>query len=131
MLLEQGKFFGGLPRDASDFLKIGVEQNYDEKPGLSVKAYEWQVLLPAAATWLIIAGRAIYSHCLNDEVEGLQADIETQAGWGGGSWTMQRWTLWKAQLEKFVKREDFNDECRAVAMQAVRKMVEVEARHER
>lgn len=130
MLLEQGEFIGGLPIYASDFLKIGVEQNYDEKPGLSAKAYEWQVLLPAAATWLIIAGRTIYSHCLNDEVEDLQADVETQAGWGGGSWTMQRWTLWKAHLQKFAKREDFNDECRAVAMQAVQKMAEVEARHE-
>jgi hypothetical protein len=92
-----------------------------------VKAYEWQVLLPVTAIWLIVAGRAIYSHCLNDEVEDLRADIETQARWGGGSWTMQRWTLWKTQLEKFAKREDFNDECRAVAMQTVQKMVEVEA----
>ena len=130
MLLEQGEFMGGLPRYASDFLKMGLEQDHDEKAALSVKAYEWQVLLPVTAIWLIVAGRAIYSHCLNDEVEDLRADIETQARWGGGSWTMQRWTLWKTQLEKFAKREDFNDECRAVAMQTVQKMVEVEERHQ-
>jgi len=69
----------------------------------------------------------IYGHCLGNEVEDLEADIETQAGWGGGSWTMQRWTLWKSQLERFAGRDDFDDERRAIAMQAMQKMTEVEA----
>jgi len=108
---------------------MGIEQDYDDKTDLSAKPYEWKVLLPAAATWLTIAGRAIYSHCLADEVEDLQAVAETQGGWGGGSWTMQRWTLWKAQLEQFAGRDDFDNERRAVAMQAARKMLEAEVGH--
>lgn len=129
MCLERDEFIEGLPRHASDFLCMGVEQNYEHTSELSVRAYEWEVLLPVAAEWLLIACRAMYSHCLNDEVEDLQADAETQAGWGGGSWTMQRWTLWKAQLERFSTRSDFNDKCRAIAMQAAQKMAEVEATH--
>lgn len=108
---------------------MGIEQNYDARSELSVKAYECEVLLPIAATWLHIAGKAIHSHCLNEEVEDLKADIETQAGWGGGSWTMQRWALWKAQLQGFSKRDDFNEECRATAAQAAQKMAEAEAKH--
>jgi hypothetical protein len=129
MLLERGEFTGSLPRHASDCLNMGIEQDYDDKSDLSAKAYEWKVLFPAAATWLTIAGKAIYSHCLNDEVEDLQANDETQGGWGGGSWTLQRWTLWKAQLERFTGRRDFDDERRAIAMQAVQKMLEAEAGH--
>ena len=129
VLLERGEFFGGLPRYASDFLRMGIEQDYDDRSELSAKAYEYEVLIPAAATWLTIAGKAIYSHCLNDEVEDLQADVQAQAGWGGGSWTMQRWDLWKAQLEGFSRRDDFNDECRAIATQALQKMLEAEAGH--
>jgi len=40
---------------------------------------------------------------------------------------MQRWTLWKSQLERFAGRDDFDDERRAIAMQAMQKMTEVEA----
>lgn len=43
---------------------------------------------------------------------------------------MQRWTLWKAQLENLPRGKISTTRCRAVAMQTVQKMVEVEAGYE-
>lgn len=95
-----------------------------------MKPFEWQVLVPVAATWLIEAGAVIYDHCLNDEIEDPTASGDIQAGWGGGSWTMQRWAYWKTQLQTFTERRDMNEKCRDFAAKAVRKMEKVEGQHQ-
>ena len=129
MLLERGVFTTGLPRKASDALKLGLEQAYDEENDRNMKPFEAQVLVPAAATWLLVAGKTIYNHCLNGEIEQYGADIKTCEGWGGGTWTRARWEYWAEQLQEFAGRDDMNDECRAIAAQAVAKMAEIEMQH--
>lgn len=126
-LLERGDFISGLPMQVSDCLSMGIEQDYNDKKDVNMKPLEWQVLLPTASTWLIIAGKVIYDHCLNNEVEDPGADAETQTGWGGGTWTVQRWGFWKAQLGAFAERKDMDDECRGFAARAVQRMTEVES----
>jgi hypothetical protein len=80
---------------------------------------EWEALLPLAAAWVSIAGEAIYSHCVSDDESN---------GWG--TWEVQRWEEWKKQLERFSKRDDFNEECWGPAAQTLRKMIEIEAGHQ-
>ncbi|GAB7325712.1 hypothetical protein MBLNU13_g09679t1 [Cladosporium sp. NU13] len=81
---------------------------------------EWEVLLPVATTWLLISGKAIYEHCLEESLYD---------GWETDTWDLQRWNLWKQQLEQFAERDDFNAECRSLTSQTVKKMVEVEVEH--
>ena len=48
-----------LPEQADHFLGNGIENPHDNDEH-SVKAKEWKVLSPAAATWLKISGKAIF-----------------------------------------------------------------------
>jgi hypothetical protein len=123
VLLSKNKFASGLPWFTSYFLKIGLEHSYDEKfEGITrLSREEWETLIPAATTWLLIAGKTIYEHCHEDDLYD---------GWEKGTWDMQRWNLWKQQLGTFGKGEDFNDECRRLALQTLKKMAEVEAGHQ-
>lgn len=109
----------------SCFLKVGLEHPWDANSEYTARVDrdEWKTLIPMATTWLLIAGKAIYEHC-HCRKEDLYG------GWQKGTWNLQRWNLWKQQLETFAKRGDFDDECRGLASQTVRKMVEVEAEYE-
>ena len=122
MLLSEKKFASGLPWFTSYFLKIGLEHSYDERfeDTTRVSRDEWETLIPAATTWLLIAGRTIYEHCQEDDLYD---------GWEKGTWNLQRWNLWKQQLGTFGEGEDFNDECRGLALQTVKKMAAVEAEY--
>lgn len=122
VLLERGECAFVLPLEASITLQMGLEHSYDEgsyEVG-RVEADDAPILIPAAAIWLLIAGRTIYDHCLGDE---------TDDGWHMGTWDRQRWERWKTQLGEFAESDDFNEECRDVAAQAVAKMLEIEMEH--
>jgi hypothetical protein len=120
-LLERGEFASAFPTEASFILHMTLEHSYDENSNYlaQVDDDEWEALLPLAAAWLSIAGEAIYSHCVSDDESN---------GWG--TWEVQRWEEWKKQLERFSKRDDFNEECWGPAAQTLRKMIEIEAGHQ-
>lgn len=107
-------------------LHLGLEQPYEEND-TNMKPFEWQVLIPVATTWLTRAGKTIYRHCLNNEVEDLEASDMVKAGWGGATWTKQRWACWKVQLQKLREREDLDGEYRNLAAQAVCTMKQIDA----
>lgn len=111
-----------LPVEACCLLKRSLEHSYDKDSHwlAHVDADEWPILIPAAATWLSIAGKTIYNHCLRGE---------TADGWDRGIWTIEKWEKWKKQLEGFAKRNEFDDECRTLAAQTARKMAEIEKEH--
>lgn len=122
MLLSKNEFASGLPFYTSCFLGAGLEHSWDENSEdiARVGGGEWEVLLPVATTWLLISGKAIYEHCLEESLYD---------GWETDTWDLQRWNLWKQQLEQFAERDDFNAECRSLTSQTVKKMVEVEVEH--
>jgi hypothetical protein len=123
MLLIKNTWASYLPVYTSSFLKIGLEHSYDENSDdiARVDRDEWETLVPVATTWLLIAGKAIYERCQEDDLYD---------GWQKGTWNLQRWELWKQQLEQFAERKDFDDECRRLASQTVKKMAEVEAEYQ-
>lgn len=122
ILLSRNKFASALPPQTSYYLQKGLEHSWDENPEVTARVDrdEWETLIPVATTWLSIAGKAIYEHC-HCQKEDLYG------GWQRATWNLQRWNMWKQQLEKFAKRKDFNDECRDLASQTVKKMAEFEA----
>ena len=135
MLLEKDAFTIGLPAVASYALKRGIEQLYSvheyDTDGceIDIDSVKAEVLLPATASWLLIAGKVIYSHCLKNEI-ARYADPNARQGWGGGTWTLRRWDFWQEQLHDFADRDDLNQECRDVVMKTLKKMTEVEAEHD-
>ena len=109
----------------SCFLKVGLEHSWDANSEYKARVDrdEWKTLIPVATTWLLIAGKAIYEHChCRKEV--------LYGGWQKGTWNLQRWNMWKQQLEAFAKRGDFDDECRGLASQTVEKMAVIEAEYQ-
>jgi hypothetical protein len=122
-LLARGEFIIGLPLMAAIKLWQATEQTYDEYDWF--ENYERQVLVPVAATWLLIAGESIYSHCLNDGIEDINAE-----GWARCTWTRELWANWKKRFQCFAESDDLNDECRDFAARTVRKMAEIESVHQ-
>ena len=116
-LLQKGIFAFALPLEATCCLKLGLEYSYNDELSDGPEADEFPLLIPAATTWLLFAGETIYEHCSSGD---------TSNGWDRGLWNLQRWDLWKRQLTSFAKREDFNEECRELAEQTVKKMAEIE-----
>lgn len=128
MLLEKNAFTTNLPMKASDALKRGIKNLHTQESD-HINSVEAQVLLPATATWLLVAGSVIYSHCLNNEIERYGADLQTRQGWGGGTWTLQRWEAWQERLHEFTECEYLHEECRDIALKTLKKMAEIEAEH--
>ena len=116
-LLQKGIFAVALPLEATCCLQLGLEYPYNKNSSGGPDADEFSLLIPAATTWLLIAGETIYEHCSSGD---------TSNGWDRGSWNPQRWELWKKQLTRFAEREDFNEECRELAEQTVKRMAEIE-----
>jgi hypothetical protein len=82
MLLSQNFFASTLPLHASYILQIGIEHSYDKHSNevAGVDCDEWRALVPVATTWLSIAGKTIYKHCLDEDLYD---------GWEMGTWNMQ------------------------------------------
>ena len=121
-LLEIGEFTKGLPQVLALFMRDATEQTCDEEAWEDMERDHRQFLAPLAAPWLLVAGKTIYSHCRNDEIAVPDGD---RKGWAAYSWTKQLWAHWKKKFQDFAAREDFSEECRNIASQAVRKMEEI------
>jgi hypothetical protein len=119
-LFEQGFDLPGLNLavQADHFLGDGIESTHTDKH--IVKSQEWKVLIPASASWILIAGKTIYKMCLDDQ-------YASQKFHSKRVWNKARWELWKEQLRKFENRDDFDEECRGYASRALAKMVDVES----
>jgi hypothetical protein len=128
-VLADNKVALGLLLEADVFLKRALDQPYDKAGG--VRAREWQVLLPSAAAWLLIAGKRIHSICLDDELIEADATQVTRDKWGArrNVWGEQQWELWKTRFGVLASQENINDECRSLSAQAAEKMASIEAEH--
>lgn len=111
-----------LPMWAYCALQGGLEHSYDEhaNPDIDVKSDDWPSMIPAAAIWLLIAGKQIYNHCVSGD---------TADGWDGGEWSMEEWSVWKERLGTFAERQDFSEDCRYFAAETLKSMVEIEGEH--
>lgn len=130
LLLTKGEAIFSLPWSAGFMLSMGLEQDHVVEDPEVIKGHEWRILVPAAATWLLIAGKIIYERCMMQDSGQVDEDCMQRKEWSEGIWTMERWSNWKKQLLRFSERVDFNDECRAYAAQALVSMIEVEAQHQ-
>lgn len=111
----------GLPFEAASALEIGLEHSYDENsqhPEMEGDLRDdWPLLLPAAAIWLLVAGKQIYERCLSGDPRN---------GWEKTKFHREKWDLWKKNLAEFTKRDDFSEQCREFAAETVVKMLEIE-----
>lgn len=123
-LLEIGELTKGLPQELAIFMRNATEETFDEETWEGMERDYRQFMVPLAATWLLVAGKTIYSHCRNDEIAVPDGD---RRGWAAYSWTKQLWAHWKTKFKDFAAREDFSGECRNIASQAARKMEEIES----
>lgn len=94
-LLQKGISAVALPLEATCCLQLGLEYPYNKNASEGPNADEFPLLIPAATTWLLIAGEMIYEHCSSGD---------TSNGWDRGSSNLQRWELWKKQL-RALRRE--------------------------
>jgi len=120
----------GLLAEVDFFLKDAIDQPYDETDG--VQAREWQVLLPSAAAWISIAGRRMYSICLDDdELIKVDATREIRDKWGARRrvWSRQLWDHWKSRFKILARQENIDDECRRLSAKAAEKMASIEMEH--
>lgn len=132
MILEGGQAAFGMPSQADFFLGMGVEQAYNKPSRIDFRESQWQVLLPPAASWLLIAGKTDFSICLSDEIGNAERNSMKSDRWGGRRkvWSRNLWWHWKAQLQKLAVDCNVNAECRCHAARAVEKMTEVENDHQ-
>lgn len=119
-LFERGFDVRGLnlPGQADHFLEDGIESSHHDEH--AVKSQEWKVLIPASASWILVAGKTICKTCLDDQ-------DASQKFRSKRVWNKAQWELWKEQLRRFENREDFDDECRGYASRALAKMGVVES----
>ena len=124
--LGDGQVASGLPAEADFFLKRAIEQPYVVADG--VQAREWEVLLPSAAAWFCIAGKRIYSICIEDELTKGDAIWVTRDEWGGRRrvWSRQLWEHWKARFRVLASQQIISDECRTLAGHAAEQMTGAE-----
>lgn len=86
-------------------------------------------VVPAAAQWILHAGKAIFN-CgdvvQEDEIQG--NDLATVGLWKGKhGFCKERWTLWKKRFELAHSVEELNAVSREVARQATKAMEEIES----
>lgn len=117
---------------ADDALHTVLEDVRYDDPGRArhaIDGREWQVLIPAANAWFMVAGETLYKLC-HDLQAAPAVDKKTfHERWGGKVWCEDRWKLWKMVLEKVARMEDVSGECRELAAQAAGRMSEIETGH--
>lgn len=122
-LFERGLYASELHQEAALAIKDGIEQPFDEH-NKTKSQEELRYLLPIAATWLLIAGKKIYSISLANSLNDAEWSIgRREDQWG---WCKQRWELWHHRLQRLANSEDIDDACRDFASRAARKMADIE-----
>jgi hypothetical protein len=106
-------------RQAAIMLQDGADKPYNDENRSHPR--EWKVLLPPAATWLIIAGELIYKSCLRGE-----AERSTYRFFEDRYLRKDRWEHWRTQLRALATRDDLDDDCRGIAAHAVERMAQIE-----
>ena len=99
-----------------------------ETPVHQGETQEHDAFLPAAAAWISLLGREIYSW----DREISHGDEQGDPGMGGPLWNGQhgpckeRWQLWKTRFEELSQLEQLSDELRVIAKGAEAQMNAVE-----
>jgi hypothetical protein len=131
LLLADSQVTFGLLAEVDFFLKDAIDQPYDKTDG--IQAREWQVLLPSAAAWISIAGRRMYSICIDDdELIKVDATREVRDKWGARRrfWSRQLWEHWKSRFEILARQENINNECQSLSARAAEKMASIGVEHQ-
>jgi hypothetical protein len=128
-LLKEDLFASDFLNEVDKILQLGIDQSYDEAS--RIKPREWQVLLPAATAWLLIAGKTIYDYCLCDEAEeasGKESSRTRVDRWRNGRriWNREMWKHWKDRLQSLANQRNIDGEYRALAARTATEMVKIE-----
>lgn len=91
------------------------------------------VVVPAAAQWMLHAGKAIFNssdEVQEDEIQpshGLNSPAKVNLWKGEPGFCKGRWTLWKTRFEWVHSVEELNIVSRGLARQAKKAMEEIES----
>lgn len=129
-LLERSVCLIELSEKAFSVIWQAVEQNYDDETfGETVLQLERQILIPAAATWLLIAGKTIYDQFAKEDIAQSDANVQARESSAELPWSKRQWSRWKIRFQELAsdQAQALDDECREFASRAAGKMTEVEA----
>jgi hypothetical protein len=111
-LVERDADACGLLGQAIRWLDDGIERPYDDEH--RHRAREWELYLPAATAWILVAGKSLCRACLQDKDVHYQRLSEAQ------------WVRWRTTLDKLSGRRDFGDDYRDLAARTAGKMANIE-----
>lgn len=118
---------GGMPFHAEVSLMHGVEVPYVTPEQQRYAA----MYVPAAATWILLAGQRIYELCKSDYnrkdgAPGLSRD-ENEWLWGKGrGYSLGRWAFWKKRFGEIRTTPGLQDGVRDLAARAISEMGQIE-----
>ena len=116
-------FAHDLQGKAVSVLWQALEDPNIEGCGEAIIRLERQLLLPAAVTWMLVAGEAVFDYCFREGTVAIGIDSQGRAITS----YRQCWANWKVRFQEFAVDEDVSDESQTLAFRAANKMVEVEA----
>ena len=117
----------GMPFHAEVSLMHGVEVPYETPDQQRYAA----MYVPAAVTWILLAGQRVYELCKcdynrKDGAPGLLRD-ENEWLWGKGrGYSLGRWALWKKRFGEIAITQGLQDGVRDLAARAISKMGDIE-----
>lgn len=126
MYLAHGRQLLGMPFHAEVSLMHGIEV-----PCQTLEQQRRAVIyVPPAATWMLLAGEAIYELCKNDHDRKDGAPGSTSYGdewlWGQGrGYSLGRWTLWKKRFGEIASAKELEDSVTGIAAKAAFEMERV------
>lgn len=82
--------------------------------------------MPAAAQWLLIAGRRIYEGVGKERFPGFVASSDQWPDDESGL-SKQRWALWKRRLQWVQQQDALHQDTRTLAADAFKKMDDIES----
>lgn len=103
-------------------LRVALEDPCEDAFGI----WEADMWIPAAATFINIAGAKIYGLCANQiETTGL-GSMSGRLWRGDNRLTIERWNFWKARFREFATIGGVGEGCKIAAGEAFISMVRVE-----
>ena len=126
MYLARGRQPLGMPFHAEVSLMHGIEV-----PCQTLEQRRRAVIyVPPAATWVLLAGEAIYELCKNDHDRKDGAPGSTSYGdewlWGQGrGYSLGRWALWKKRFGEIASAKELKEGVTDIAAKAALEMERV------
>lgn len=77
------------------------------------------VVIPPAATWIVLAGEEIYALCNTDHARNDRQ---------GRGYSLRRWAAWKASFGRIMSNDALSDDVRDVAGKAISEMERIEGK---